>query len=158
MRKFSIIQTVVVGLMVVMAAPVGQSELGTVTRKYPIRPTMPVRKPKPKPYQVGTASWYGQRHHGRSTANGEIYDMFQLTAAHPRLPLGSLVRVTHLASRRSVIVRINDRGPSRENVIIDLSYAAARQLGVVRRGLARVRLDLVDRPAPVQVATRLSAD
>ncbi len=141
-----------------MAAPVGQSELGTVTQKNPIRPSAPARKSKPKPYQQGTASWYGERHHGRTTANGETYDMFQLTAAHPRLPLGSLIRVTHLASRRSVVVRINDRGPSRENVIIDLSYAAARQLGVLRRGLASVRLDLLERPKPFEVATRLSAD
>jgi rare lipoprotein A (peptidoglycan hydrolase) len=154
-------RAVVIGLVILMTAPVGQSELEPVSKKKLTRPTrLPAPKPsppKPKPYQVGLASWYGAHHHGHSTANGESYDMFQLTAAHRRLPLGSLVRVTHLTTHRSVVVRINDRGPSRDGLIIDLSYAAARQLGVLRRGLARVRLDVVEKPQ-LEAASRLPSE
>lgn len=149
MRKAPIIRVLVVGFVMATAAPVGQSDLRTISSDKTSQPATSAAKPKP--YQVGIASWYGEPHHGRTTANGESYDMFQLTAAHRRLPLGSLVRVTHLGTRRSVVVRINDRGPARENIIVDLSYAAARQLGVLRRGLARVRLDLLG-PAPQRQA------
>ncbi len=96
-----------------------------------------------KPYQVGTASWYGGDFQGKETASGEPYDMYELTAAHPTLPLGSHVRVTNLRNGRNVIVRINDRGPVVPGRIIDLSYGAARVLGVKARGLQRVRLDVV---------------
>lgn len=99
------------------------------------------------PYQVGRATWYGEPFHGRLTASGEQFDMFQLTAAHRELPLGSRVRVTHLRSRRTVVVRINDRGPVSGQGIIDLSYGAAKKLGVVEQGLARVRLDVMKRRA-----------
>jgi rare lipoprotein A (peptidoglycan hydrolase) len=145
MRKAPIIRVVFVGLVIGMAAPVGQGGLGTIPGN---QLSQRAWSPAPaKPYQVGVASWYGERHQGRTTANGESFDMFQLTAAHRHLPLGSLVRVTYLGTRRSVVVRINDRGPARENVIVDLSYAAALHLGFLRRGLARVRLDLLD-PSP----------
>ncbi len=100
-------------------------------------------KPNPKPFQVGTASWYGEYFEGRPTASGEPYDMYQFTAAHPSLPLGTFVRVTNLRNRRSVIVRVNDRGPVVEGRIIDLSYNAARALRMKSRGIQRVRLDLV---------------
>ena len=100
-------------------------------------------KPK-KPYQVGKASWYGRYFHGRETASGETYNMYQYTAAHPELPLGSWVKVTNLDNSRSVIVRINDRGPVIPGRIIDLSYASARQLQMHDDGLARVQLDLIE--------------
>jgi len=96
-----------------------------------------------KPYQVGTASWYGSDFMGRATASGEPYNMYDLTAAHPTLPLGSLVRVTNLRNGRAIVVRINDRGPVVEGRIIDLSYSAARALKFKEQGIQRVRLDLV---------------
>lgn len=95
-----------------------------------------------KPYQVGTASWYGKQFHGRTTASGEDFDMFELTAAHRRLPLGTYVKVTNLRNGKWVIVRVNDRGPYVGNRIMDLSYSAARMLNF-RDGIERVRLDLV---------------
>lgn len=95
-------------------------------------------------FQVGTASWYGKPFHGRETASGERYDMYQLTAAHRTLPLGTWVKVTNLRNGRWVLVRINDRGPVPEDRIIDLSYTAAQMLDMKAYGLARVRLDLVD--------------
>jgi rare lipoprotein A len=94
-------------------------------------------------YQVGNASWYGKSFHGRATASGEDFDMFELTAAHRQLPLGSLVKVTNLHNGKSIIVRVNDRGPYIKNRILDLSYGAARMLDF-RRGIERVRLDLVE--------------
>jgi rare lipoprotein A len=104
-------------------------------------------QPVSKPYQVGDASWYGKSFHGRATASGEDFDMFDLTAAHRQLPLGTLVKVTDLRSGKSVVVRINDRGPYVKNRIMDLSYSAARLLGF-RAGVEKVRLDLV-KPAPL---------
>jgi len=88
--------------------------------------------------RTGVASWYGAAFHGRRTANSEIYDMDALTAAHPTLPLPSLVQVTNLANGRSLVVRVNDRGPFVANRLIDLSQAAARELGFERQGLAKV--------------------
>ena len=96
-----------------------------------------------KPYQIGTASWYGSYFQGRATASGEPYDMYDLTAAHPTLPLGSWVRVTNLRNGRAVVVRINDRGPIVPGRIIDLSYNTARVLHFESKGLQRVRLDVV---------------
>ena len=97
-----------------------------------------------KPYQIGRASWYGKPFHGRTTANGETYNMFQLTAAHRQLPLGTWVKVTNLGNGKWIMVRVNDRGPVPENRIIDLSYAAAQLLGFRERGVQRVRLDKVN--------------
>lgn len=99
---------------------------------------------RPKPFQVGSASWYGKYFHGRKTASGESYDMFQFTAAHRVLPLGTLVKVTNLQNRRWVIVRINDRGPIPKTRIIDLSYGAAQMLRLRAKGVERVRLDLLE--------------
>ena len=92
---------------------------------------------------VGLASWYGTRFHGRPTANGELYDVYGMTAAHKTLPLPSYARVTNVANGRSVVVRVNDRGPFVGNRVIDLSYAAANALGVVGPGTARVSLQTV---------------
>ncbi len=91
--------------------------------------------------QAGLASWYGQPFHGRKTSNGEIYDMYAMTAAHKTLPLGVSVRVTHQGSGKSIVVRVNDRGPFVGARIIDLSYAAASQLGMVDAGTAPVKIE-----------------
>ncbi|SAK50096.1 RlpA-like lipoprotein [Caballeronia temeraria] len=91
-------------------------------------------------HQTGVASWYGRGFQGHRTASGERFDMHAMTAAHRTLPLGSWVRVTVLGGKRSVLVRINDRGPFASNRIIDLSYGAAAALGIARRGSARVEL------------------
>jgi rare lipoprotein A len=98
---------------------------------------------KPKPYQVGTASWYGEFFQGKPTASGEPYEMHEMTAAHLTLPMGSYVRVTNVRNGRAVVVRVNDRGPIVPGRIIDLSYGAAEALQIRGRGLQRVRLDLV---------------
>jgi rare lipoprotein A len=103
-------------------------------------------------HQLGRASWYGGSFQGQATASGEPFNMNSMTCAHRSLPLGATVLVTNLRNHRSVLVRVNDRGPVPENRVIDLSYAAARILGF--RGIASVRLDLVD-PAslsPTQIA------
>ena len=97
---------------------------------------------KPAPYQIGTASWYGDYFQGKPTASGEPYNMHEFTAAHPTLPLGTYVKVTNLRNGRVVVVRINDRGPVVDGRIIDVSYNAARALGFKERGLQRVRLDI----------------
>jgi peptidoglycan lytic transglycosylase len=94
--------------------------------------------------EVGMASYYADRFHGRQTASGERYDRNALTAAHRRLPFGTLVQVTRLDSEKTVEVRINDRGPFVKGRVIDLSYAAAERLGMLRRGVVRVRLVLPD--------------
>lgn len=145
MRQAPFIRTMVVGVVLLTAASMGQGELTIVPSKEQSRHRTP---PPPQPYQLGKASWYGEPFHGQLTANGEQYDMFQLTAAHRELPMGTLVRVTTLRSRRSVVVRINDRGPVIDGMIIDLSYAAARELGLLRRGVARVRLDVMGETIP----------
>ena len=109
-----------------------------------------VKQVKTKPYQVGTASWYGDTFQGKPTASGEPYEMYDMTAAHLKLPMGSYVKVTNLRNGKAVIVRVNDRGPVVPGRIIDLSYGAAQVLQFRQRGLQRVRLDLVD---PHQVAS-----
>jgi len=92
------------------------------------------------------SSWYGADFDGLPTANGETYDMNAATAAHPTLPLGSVVRVINLRNHRSAIVRINDRGPFVEGRDLDVSYAVARRLGFAHRGLSRVRVELLELP------------
>lgn len=91
----------------------------------------------------GIASWYGSALDGRPTANGEVFDMYAMTACHPTLPFGTLVRVVNLSNKKFVVVRINDRGPLRRGRIIDLSYAAAEELNMTERGIARVALEVV---------------
>ncbi|APE31944.1 hypothetical protein BOX17_13870 [Halomonas aestuarii] len=92
----------------------------------------------------GRASWYGEKFHGYATSNGEIYDMYKMSAAHRSLPLPSFVRVTSLDNGRSAIVRVNDRGPFHSEREIDLSYAAAARLGILKRGTGRVRVEAID--------------
>ncbi len=96
----------------------------------------------------GIASWYGRKFHGRRTASGEPYDMYRMTAAHRTLPLPTYVRVTNLENGRSVVVRVNDRGPFHPNRIIDLSYAAAARLGMIERGTALVEVRALTPGAP----------
>lgn len=113
-------------------------------------------------YQVtGVASWYGTKFHGQATANGEAYDLYGMTAAHKTLPLPSYVRVTNLDNGKSVIVRVNDRGPFYSDRVIDLSFAAAKKLGYAESGTARVRVEGIDphewwaqqgRPVPLVLA------
>ena len=113
-------------------------------------------------YQVsGVASWYGTKFHGQATANGEAYDLYGMTAAHKTLPLPSYVRVTNVENGKSVIVRVNDRGPFYSDRIIDLSFAAAKKLGYAETGTARVRVEGIDphewwaqqgRPVPLVLA------
>jgi len=100
------------------------------------------RSSKSKAYQIGTASWYGEQFQGKQTASGEPFDMRDFTAAHHTLPLGSYVKVTNLRNGKSVVVRINDRGPFVDDRILDVSYNAARALGFKERGLQTVRIDL----------------
>jgi rare lipoprotein A len=105
---------------------------------------VPDRKPPPpQPKQIGIASWYGDQWQGRITASGQRFDDRQLTAAHRSLPLNSRVRVTNLRTGRSVEVTITDRGPYARGRVIDLSQAAAKQLGIVKKGLAPVKIESV---------------
>jgi len=119
------------------AAPIRSVPNTTQSRKQAV---------KQKPYQVGTASWYGEYFQGKTTASGEPYEMYDMTAAHLTLPLGSYVKVTNLHNGRSVVVRVNDRGPIVPGRIIDVSYGAAQALEFRHKGLQRVRLDLVQGP------------
>ena len=96
--------------------------------------------------QRGYASWYGPKFHGRKTASGEIFNMYSMTAAHKTLPLGTYVRVTNLKNGRSVVVKINDRGPYVRGRIIDLSYAAAKKLGMIRDGVVPVEIVVLGKP------------
>jgi rare lipoprotein A len=92
---------------------------------------------------LAVASWYGPKYHGRRTANGEVYDMNGLSAAHRTLPFGTKLRVTSLSSRRSVVVRVNDRGPFIDGRDLDLSYGAAKEIGLVHEGVAKVKIERV---------------
>src|SRR5271157_5003281 len=112
-------------------------------RAVPAKPEIRNHSGKNQPYQIGTASWYGEYFVGKPTASGEDFDMYDMTAAHPTLPLGSYVRVTNLHNGKAVVVKVNDRGPIVPGRIIDLSYGAAQALQFEHKGLQRVRLDLV---------------
>jgi rare lipoprotein A len=96
----------------------------------------------------GIASWYGTKFHGNKTSNGERYDMYAMTAAHKTIPIPAYLKVTNLKNQRSVIVRVNDRGPFHENRIIDLSYTAASKLGILRTGTGFVEIEAIDPLAP----------
>ena len=133
-----------------------ESRSTTVSKETPV--VAKQQRPKirrQKPYQIGTASWYGKYFEGKPTASGEPYDMHEFTAAHLTLPLGTWVRVTNLRNGKWVIVRVNDRGPIVPDRIIDLSYGAAKMLDFRSRGLARVRLDVVQ-PKTVAMAVPMA--
>lgn len=106
-----------------------------------------VRAPEKGQTQSGKASWYGGKFHGRKTASGERFNKHQLTAAHRKLPFGTRVRVTNLGNGKSVVVRINDRGPfGNRGRIIDVSEAAAEALGMIQSGVARIEIEVLSRP------------
>ena len=148
------LSSVVLSLLTLLLSACG----GGYTSRIIETPQTPGLKPWQKPYEVngqlytpladhtgfaqeGTASWYGPDFHGKLTSNGEVYNMYSMTAAHKTLPLGVYVRVHNLANGRQAVVRINDRGPFVKGRIIDLSYAAAKNLGVVGPGTAPVRIE-----------------
>lgn len=95
-------------------------------------------------YQVGVASYYAHKFHGRKTANGETFDMYGMTAAHRELPLGTVIRVTHLENGRSIEVRVNDRGPFIPGRVLDLSLGAAQRLDLVEAGVAHVMIEIIE--------------
>ena len=137
------IASLIVGLGAAQGPNISEATAAPVS-SVQLKPEVLKKVDKVKPYQIGTASWYGSYFQGRATASGEPYDMYDLTAAHPTLPLGSWVRVTNLRNGRAVVVRINDRGPIVPGRIIDLSYSTARVLHFDSKGLQRVRLDVVN--------------
>ena len=115
-----------------------------VRPKTPAHPVDPAAISTDKAYQIGVASYYGKKFHRRETASGETFNMYKLTAAHRVLPLGTVVKVTHLENGRWVVVKVNDRGPFIEGRILDLSFAAALELEMVRAGTARVMIEIVE--------------
>ncbi len=117
-----------------------------------------VTVPERKPVDRGVASWYGKDFHGRRTANGERYDMNDLTAAHRTLPFGTLLEVRNVRTGRSVVVRVNDRGPFSKSRVLDLSYGAAREIGLVRAGTGPVEMYLASRGgAPPRFTVQVGA-
>lgn len=136
------------GIAVVLTVGItstNSTQLEAAPSAKPAAASAPVKPAPTKPvhhwYQFGKASWYGEDFNGRQTASGETFNMNDLTCAHKTLPLGSLVRVTNLRNQKSVILRVNDRGPMVEDRIIDLSYAAANLIGM--HGIAKVRLEVI---------------
>jgi rare lipoprotein A len=109
----------------------------------PTAPPAPESRGNVSSPMIGTASYYAHKYHGRTTASGEVFDMHKMTAAHRTLPFGIQVRVTNLTNHRSIVVRINDRGPFVRGRIIDLSLAAAKKLDFVTAGLTQVRIEIV---------------
>ena len=152
-----IAQGLTIALFVGLGAAQGPTSSGSANHKRrvveKIGVGVPATRPGARPYQVGTASWYGVDFEGKPTASGEPYNMYDLTAAHPNLPLGTLVKITNLRNRRAVVVRINDRGPIVPGRIIDVSYSAAKVLKFQAQGTQRVRLDVVP---PKKAATTMA--
>jgi rare lipoprotein A len=144
-------QGLALALLVGLGAFQGPAKAGSADHKTAVVNTVPATARNARAYEVGTASWYGDDFEGKPTASGEPYNMYDLTAAHPTLPLGTFVKVTNLHNRRAVVVRINDRGPVVPGRIIDVSYSAAKVLKFQAQGIQRVRLDVV--PPRKAVAT-----
>ena len=126
---------------------------GTTSRSQPpavVRPTQTAHPVDPQnistanAYQIGVSSYYGEQFHGRKTANGEVFNMYKLTAAHRVLPLGTIAKVTNLSNGRWVVVKVNDRGPFIEGRILDLSFAAALELEMVQAGTMKVMIEIVE--------------
>ncbi|HUS19992.1 MAG TPA: septal ring lytic transglycosylase RlpA family protein [Terriglobales bacterium] len=109
---------------------------------------------KPIYVETGVASWYGPPYHNRKAANGEVFDMHQLTAAHKTLPLGSVIRVTNLNNGQAALMRVTDRGPFIGDRVLDLSMGAAKEIGVYRSGLAKVKIEVLDSPKPLDAGGR----
>jgi len=135
-------------ILVFTILPVSFWLSGCARNRHVARATVPTPAPSQIPaVETGLASWYGHPYHGRAAADGEIYDMEKLTAAHRTLPFGTWVHVTNLANTKSVDVRITDRGPFIDGRIIDLSHAAAQAIDLIGPGVAQVRLDILSAPA-----------
>jgi rare lipoprotein A (peptidoglycan hydrolase) len=160
----SVAQSVFLGMgLLVLVPPVNPTSAGkpssnplpaTSTRKTPLPTKLNLNGRKPLAVWECTSSWYGDDFDGQPTANGETYDMYAATAAHPTLPLGSIVRVVNTRNHRSQIVRINDRGPYIEGRELDVSYEVARRLGFDEHGTAKVRLELLEVPSRQRSAER----
>jgi len=155
-KLFVVLESVFLGLGLLIFVPaINPTSTGTVSD--PLTPeNSPVsssptnlkapRQGRPLAVWECTSSWYGEEFDGQQTATGETYDMYAATAAHPTLPLGSIVRVVNPRNHRSQVVRINDRGPYVEGRDLDVSYAVARRLGFDQRGTAKVRIELLEVP------------
>tara|TARA_B100001059_G_scaffold168897_1_gene168719 strand:- start:5863 stop:6666 length:804 start_codon:yes stop_codon:yes gene_type:complete len=115
-----------------------------VGNPYSINGIQYIPKEDPDYFEEGIASWYGPKFDGKLTANGEIFDQYAVTAAHRTLPIPSLVKVTNLENNRSIVIRINDRGPFVGDRIIDLSYKSAQLLGIIQKGTGKVRVEVID--------------
>jgi rare lipoprotein A len=139
-----------VTLVIALGAAPGISETPDSKQGIPGQTQETIKPSRLKKFQVGKASWYGLRFQHKTTASGETYEMNDFTAAHRTLPLGSWVKVTNLRNATSVMVRINDRGPVQKNRIIDLSYGAAKMLGMGHSGIDPVRLDVIETPTVAQ--------
>ncbi len=137
--------------------PTAAEEPAPVERAPPLEPQLPPREVASFA-QEGLASWYGRRFHRRHTASGEHFDMKELTAAHRTLPLHTVARVTNLANNRTVLVRVNDRGPFARGRIIDISHGAALQLGMAKAGVAQVRIEVYDSDQSRRLAEAIPAD
>jgi len=155
--------SVALGVTATLAAAPRVVDTESVPTLQPVSSSAPAKRVSPirRWFEIGKASWYGGQFNGRKTANGETFDSNTLTAAHRTLPLGSWIRVTNLHNNKSVLVKVNDRGPMVENVVLDLSYAAAQRLGI--DGLAKVRIETMPKqqvmPAmpPLQDLAEVSA-
>src|ERR1700723_1261810 len=159
-KLFIVLESVFLGLgMLILTPSANPTALGkggspsqTASAPLPIAQKSPNSQQKPLATWECTTSWYGGDFDGQQTADGETYDMYAQTAAHPTLPLGSIVRVVNTKNHRSQVVRINDRGPYVEGRELDVSYEVARRLGFDQRGVAKVRLELLKvptRPEPI---------
>jgi rare lipoprotein A len=145
MRRLRVLGQIAAGLVFTTALGAAPGTCALESRQGIPGQTQETKPPiKTGKFQVGKASWYGRFFQRKQTAGGEPYDMYQFTAAHRTLPFGSWVKVTDLKNNRSVIVRINDRGPVPKNRIIDLSYSAAKMLDMDKSGIHPVRLDLIE--------------
>ena len=146
MRLKIIFIVTAVSLLHFFCAP---SQKFTKNRWGDVKPSKPVEQTRYRNYSVvetvtGVASYYADKFHGRLTSNGEIYDMYGLTAAHPSYPHETIIRVTNLSNGKSVVVRVNDRMPYREDRIIDLSYGTAIELDMVEDGITEVKLEILE--------------
>ncbi len=136
------------------AVPMDEPPLARANRPYVALGENYTPMTRPQPYKAqGVASWYGRRYHGQKTSSGEVYDMYGMTAAHPILPIPSYVRVTNPENGKSVVVRVNDRGPFKKDRLIDLSYAAAHKLRIVGKGSGQVEVEAILPGASQPVAT-----
>jgi rare lipoprotein A len=133
------------GRVVPLAAPAATAPAPVAApAAVPVSVPVPVTKPKEMYRETGMAAWYGKDLHGKKTASGEVFDMYGLSAAHRTLPLGTVIHVTNLDNFKSIQVKINDRGPFFKSRFLDLSYGAAKALGFVAQGTARVRIETLD--------------